>query len=245
MVWSLGQETSLEEMATHSSILAWKIPWTEKAWQATIYRITKNWTRLSNWAWLKEFIRIKGKWRYPNILWTSGGASLSLFHPVLLGWRSSPPGTLPPPARAFHPCLGPGSRILYHLQKGPLGRASEEWAGPSLSWTHHLLFYLMSHFSVSGRCPSISGQSCAVHHPESWLVLGIFIHEGSEGKPSVKACWGVWGARGFGLQVPCSQEPLCLAHSWTRSSPPGVGGWAPTLSGFFMWPGTWQPSRRI
>ena len=31
-VRSLGQEDSLEkEMATHSSILAWKIPWTEKA----------------------------------------------------------------------------------------------------------------------------------------------------------------------------------------------------------------------
>ena len=30
-VWSLGQEDPLEkEMATHSSILAWKIPWTEK-----------------------------------------------------------------------------------------------------------------------------------------------------------------------------------------------------------------------
>ena len=30
-VWSLGQEDLLEkEMATHSSILAWKIPWTEE-----------------------------------------------------------------------------------------------------------------------------------------------------------------------------------------------------------------------
>ena len=30
-VWSLGQEKPLkEEMATHSSILAWRIPWTEK-----------------------------------------------------------------------------------------------------------------------------------------------------------------------------------------------------------------------
>ena len=29
--WSLGQEDPLEEeMATHSSILAWKIPWTEE-----------------------------------------------------------------------------------------------------------------------------------------------------------------------------------------------------------------------
>ena len=31
-VQSLGQEDSLEkEMATHSSILAWRIPWTEEA----------------------------------------------------------------------------------------------------------------------------------------------------------------------------------------------------------------------
>ena len=30
-VWSLGQEDPLaEEIATHSSILAWEIPWTEK-----------------------------------------------------------------------------------------------------------------------------------------------------------------------------------------------------------------------
>ena len=30
-VWSLGWEDPLEkEMATHSSILAWEIPWTEK-----------------------------------------------------------------------------------------------------------------------------------------------------------------------------------------------------------------------
>ena len=30
-VWSLGQEDNLEkEMATHSSILAWEIPWTEE-----------------------------------------------------------------------------------------------------------------------------------------------------------------------------------------------------------------------
>ena len=30
-VWSLGQEDPLEEgMATHSSTLAWRIPWTEE-----------------------------------------------------------------------------------------------------------------------------------------------------------------------------------------------------------------------
>ena len=32
MVWSLGQEDPLEqEMITHSSILAWIIPWTEES----------------------------------------------------------------------------------------------------------------------------------------------------------------------------------------------------------------------
>ena len=31
LVWSLGQEDPLkEEIATHSSVLAWKIPWTEE-----------------------------------------------------------------------------------------------------------------------------------------------------------------------------------------------------------------------
>ena len=32
LVWSLGREDLLEEsMATHSSILAWRIPWTEES----------------------------------------------------------------------------------------------------------------------------------------------------------------------------------------------------------------------
>ena len=37
VVQSLGQENPLEEeMATHSSILAWRIPWTG-AWKAVVY----------------------------------------------------------------------------------------------------------------------------------------------------------------------------------------------------------------
>ena len=30
-----------KKMATHSSILAWEIPWTEGAWWATIHRVAK------------------------------------------------------------------------------------------------------------------------------------------------------------------------------------------------------------
>ena len=42
-VQSLGQEDPLEEeVATHSSILAWKIPWTGGAWQAAVNGVTKR-----------------------------------------------------------------------------------------------------------------------------------------------------------------------------------------------------------
>ena len=42
-VQSLGQEDPLEkEMATHSSILAWEIPWTEETGGATVQGVTKS-----------------------------------------------------------------------------------------------------------------------------------------------------------------------------------------------------------
>ena len=41
----LGWEDFQEKgMATHSSILAWRIPWTEEPWQATVHGIAKSWT---------------------------------------------------------------------------------------------------------------------------------------------------------------------------------------------------------
>ena len=46
-VQSLDREEPLEEdMATHSSILAWEIPWTEES-GGPVYRVAKSWTRLS------------------------------------------------------------------------------------------------------------------------------------------------------------------------------------------------------
>ena len=46
-VWSLGQEDSLEkQMATHSSTLAWRIPWTEKPdglWSMGSQRVRHDW----------------------------------------------------------------------------------------------------------------------------------------------------------------------------------------------------------
>jgi len=47
-VRSLGQGDPLEEeMATHSSILAWRIPWTEEpAGLHTVQEITNSWIQL-------------------------------------------------------------------------------------------------------------------------------------------------------------------------------------------------------
>ena len=48
-VQSMGGEDPLEEgMATHSYILAWRIPVDSGAWWATVHGIAKTWTQLSD-----------------------------------------------------------------------------------------------------------------------------------------------------------------------------------------------------
>ena len=50
-VQSLRREDLLEkEMATHSSILAWKIPWMEESGRLPVHRVTKSRTRLSHFT---------------------------------------------------------------------------------------------------------------------------------------------------------------------------------------------------
>ena len=46
---SMGWEDPLEgHMATHSSILAWRIPMDREAWRATAHGVAKSQTRLSD-----------------------------------------------------------------------------------------------------------------------------------------------------------------------------------------------------
>ena len=48
-VWSLDWEDPLEEgIATHSSILAWRIPMDRGAWWAVVHGVAKSWTQLSD-----------------------------------------------------------------------------------------------------------------------------------------------------------------------------------------------------
>ena len=51
-VQSLGQEDLLEkEMATHSSIHAWRIPWTEDPGRLqSVCGVAKSWTQLSDFT---------------------------------------------------------------------------------------------------------------------------------------------------------------------------------------------------
>ena len=44
-VWSLGWE---EDMATHASILAWRIPMDRRVWQVLVHGVAKSQTWLSN-----------------------------------------------------------------------------------------------------------------------------------------------------------------------------------------------------
>ena len=50
-----GEDPLEEDIATHSSILSWRIPMDRGAWWATVHEVTKTWTwlkRLSMHAWI-------------------------------------------------------------------------------------------------------------------------------------------------------------------------------------------------
>ena len=84
-VQSLGREDPLEKgMATHSSILAWRIPWTEEP----------------------GGLRSMGSQGVEQVAWTE---QLSLFHSHTISWSSqesqlSPPGYASTPL-PLHPCI--------------------------------------------------------------------------------------------------------------------------------------------
>ena len=58
-VWSLGPEDPLEkEMATHCSILTWKIPWTEEPGGLQSVELQKSWTQLSTTGTVRACCRL-------------------------------------------------------------------------------------------------------------------------------------------------------------------------------------------
>ena len=92
-VWSVGWENPLEkEMATHSSILAWKIPWMEEhgrlqsmGWQ----RVRYNWATSLTHTYIFRFIYSTFK----NTMWKSKCYLLSCVWLFAISWTDcSPPG---------------------------------------------------------------------------------------------------------------------------------------------------------
>ena len=96
-VWSLGQEDPLEEgMATHSSVLAWEIPWTEErgGLQSTgSQRVRHRWSDL---ACMQAFLlsRESKFHRTRNLFLNVLICTLSLFISVSLGLRCRKRGLL-------------------------------------------------------------------------------------------------------------------------------------------------------
>jgi len=63
-VQSLGGEDPLDkEMATHSSILAWKIP-DRETWWDIVHGVTKNWTQLSKQTTVTFFLLISKEYHW-------------------------------------------------------------------------------------------------------------------------------------------------------------------------------------
>ena len=59
-VQSLGWEDPLEEgMATHSSILDWRISMDRGAWRALVHGVVKSWTRLSDFTSLHTEVTVQ------------------------------------------------------------------------------------------------------------------------------------------------------------------------------------------
>ena len=60
---------SEKAMATHSSTLAWKIPWTEEPWRAAVHGVAKSQTCLSNFPFTFHFHALKKEMAtHPSVL---------------------------------------------------------------------------------------------------------------------------------------------------------------------------------
>ena len=82
-IWSLGQEDLLEEeMAAHSSILVWRIPWTEKPGGLLCIElqiVRQDW---SNWALTLDEDQVHKKNNYTGSEWLFRALRLNLIFKV-------------------------------------------------------------------------------------------------------------------------------------------------------------------
>ena len=78
-VQSQGWEDPLEDgIATHSSILAWRIPMDRRAWRATVHGVAKSRTWLSNEAQFSSVQSLSRVWLFVTQWIAAHQASLSI-----------------------------------------------------------------------------------------------------------------------------------------------------------------------
>ena len=123
---SLGREDFLEAgMATHSSVLAWKIPWA--AWWATVQRDANSWTRLKRLGTYKLLISINSISRSCPTLCTPMDCCILGF-PVLhllLELAQTHVHRASDASQPSHPLLCPSSPAFNVFQHGGLENLNE------------------------------------------------------------------------------------------------------------------------
>ena len=85
-VWSLGWEGPLEKgKATHSSILAWRIPW------SVVHGIKNSWTQLSDFHFHMPESSSVHWWGFQTVVALAGYlADTNIFRSFLEGWTKVP-----------------------------------------------------------------------------------------------------------------------------------------------------------
>ena len=86
-IWSPGREDPLEKgTATHSSILAWRMPMDRGAWRATVHGVVKSRTWLSDFHFTMPTFQqeFSLSWGYKNWLLTHEKRQFSLESPPVL-----------------------------------------------------------------------------------------------------------------------------------------------------------------
>ena len=211
-VWSLDQEDSLEEeMATHSSILAWRTSMDRGAWWATVHGVLRSWTRLKRLS--MQSLR-KGAAQMGSSALLGG-----LWHPLLSQWtRGGSTEALPWDCQRLQATHPPPWRVLT-LSLGWVLK-TKSTASPNTSWLPQAKLYdpLRHHLQQGEGTPRATppGQQSSLTESTSWLLC---VTHSLQGWGPSSAFSGRWEEEGFSGEGEADTPFLILIQAdWGPSS---------------------------